>query len=44
MTAPRKKKKRKSERPLEHIPLAKLIRSVKQDIRKELKSHKSKRD
>jgi hypothetical protein len=47
MTTPRKKKKRKTGRPLENVPLGKLVRSVKDDIRKELKlgfSDKSKRD
>jgi hypothetical protein len=47
MKAPRKKKKRKTGRPLEGVPLRKLVRSVKDDIRKELKlgfSDKSKRE
>jgi len=47
MKAPRKKKKRKTGRPLEDAPLPSLVRSVKRDIQKELKvgfSDKAKRD
>jgi hypothetical protein len=37
MKAPRKKKKRKTSRPLEAVPLGTLVRSVKRDIEKEIK-------
>jgi hypothetical protein len=37
MKAPRKKKKRKTGRPLEGVPLRRLVNSVKQDLEKELK-------
>ncbi len=37
MKAPRKKKKQKTGRPLENVPLRKLVSEVKRDIRAKLK-------
>jgi hypothetical protein len=36
MKAPHKKKKKKSKRPLENVPLEKLLRNVEQDLRMKL--------
>jgi hypothetical protein len=37
MKAPRKTKKRKTGRPLENVPLRRLVRSVKQDLEEKMK-------
>jgi hypothetical protein len=37
MKAPRKAKKQKTGRPLENVPLRKLVASVKRDLRSKLK-------
>jgi hypothetical protein len=41
MATPRKKKSRKTGRPLEDVPLRTLVKRVKEDIREELQERAS---